>query len=260
MTHHERHNAALTATGIHHTLNARLMRALAQNNQTPGFDNRSLLPCNSLKRIAQNTSMVEPNARNGHGDRIGGAGGIPTTAQANFQHGNVHTSLGKHNHCRGRKQIERGDKVSAFPGSHTTFIHATPGFNRSRNAASKSVIAHHTPINLHAFGITHQVRRRIQSRLQTFTAQDRSRETRCRGLTVGSSNLDAIKVFIGATKLIEHVNHRLKHPRTSARNLPRIGRHNNSLIKRNQIKLKRHRIQPRKLCHSQSPLNIKRGP
>ena len=44
MAHHERHSAALSATGIHHTLNARLMRALAQHNQAPGFDDRGLLP------------------------------------------------------------------------------------------------------------------------------------------------------------------------------------------------------------------------
>ena len=52
MVHRQRHYAALATTGIHHALNTRLMRALTQNNQAPGFDNRSLLPRNGLERVA----------------------------------------------------------------------------------------------------------------------------------------------------------------------------------------------------------------
>ena len=71
VAHHQRHDAALAATGIHHALNARLVRALAQHNQAPGLDDRGLLPRNGLERIAQNTCVIEPNARNGNGNGIG---------------------------------------------------------------------------------------------------------------------------------------------------------------------------------------------
>ena len=52
VAHHERNDAALATTRIHHALNARLVRALAQYNQAPELNDRSLLPRNGLERVA----------------------------------------------------------------------------------------------------------------------------------------------------------------------------------------------------------------
>ena len=126
MVHHQRHNAALATTGIHHTLNARLVRTLTQHNQTSGFDDRGLLPRNGLERITQNTCMVESNARNGDGQGIGRTRSIPTPAHANFEHGNIHRGLGKHYQCGSRQQVKRRDGIGALPRRHTARIHAMP--------------------------------------------------------------------------------------------------------------------------------------
>ena len=156
------HNTALTATGIHHALNARLVRTLAQNNQAPGFDNCSLLPRNGLERIAQNACVIEPNARNGNGDGIGRTRGVPTTAHANLEHGNIHRGLGKHDKCSGRQQVKRRDGIGALPRRHTTSIHTMARLDGGRNATGKHLVAHDASIDLHALGIAHQLRRRIQ--------------------------------------------------------------------------------------------------
>ena len=162
MVHHQRHNAALATTRIHHALNTHLMRALAQNNQAPRLNNRSLLPRNSLERIAQNSCVVEPDAGNGNGDGIGRARSIPASAHANLEHGNIHRSLGKHDKRGSRQQVKRRDGIGALPRRHTTGIHSMSRLNSGRNATGKRLIAHNAPVNLHALGITHQLRRRIQ--------------------------------------------------------------------------------------------------
>ena len=162
VAHHERHHTTLPAAGIHHALNARLMRALAQHNQAPGLDDRSLLPRNGLERVAQDVRVVEPDAGDGNGDGIGRTRGVPTAAHANLEHNNIHCSLGKHHQCGSRQQVERRNGVRALPRRHTTSIHAMPRLNSSRNAAGKRLIAHDTPIDLHALGIAHKLRRRIQ--------------------------------------------------------------------------------------------------
>lgn len=90
MVHYERHNAALATTCIHHALNTCLMRTLAQNNQAPRLNNRSLLHRNGLERISQNACMVEPDARNGNGDGIGRTRGVPASAHADLEHSNIH--------------------------------------------------------------------------------------------------------------------------------------------------------------------------
>ena len=90
MVHHERHNATLAATGVHHALNAQLMRAFAQHNQTSRLDDSSLLPRNGLERVAQDARVVEADARNGNGDGIGRTRSVPTAAHADLEHSNVH--------------------------------------------------------------------------------------------------------------------------------------------------------------------------
>ncbi len=102
VTHHQRHHTALTATGIHHALNARLVRALAQHNQAPGLDDRGLLPRNCLERVAQNARVIEADTRNGNGDGIGRTRRMPTAAHANLKHSNIYRSLGKHHKCGSR--------------------------------------------------------------------------------------------------------------------------------------------------------------
>ena len=165
VTHHERHDAALTATGIHHALNARLVRALAQHDQAPGLDDRSLLPRNCLERVAQNACMVETDTCNGNGDGIGRTRSVPTAAHTDLEHGNIHHGLGKHHQCGSRQQVKRRDGIGALPRRHTTSIHAMPRLDGGRNATGKGFIAHDTPIDLHALGIAHKLRRRIQRSL-----------------------------------------------------------------------------------------------
>ena len=104
------------------------------------------------------------------------------------------------------------------------------------------------------------MRRRKECRLKALTTKNGSRESRRRGLSIGTRYLDAIIELVRTTKLIEHLDDGLEQRRGITRDLARIGRKCNSLTKRKLRNLKRHRIQPRTLCHSQSPLNIKRGP
>ena len=198
------------------------MRALAQNNQAPGFDNRSLLPRNGLERIAQNTCVVEPNARNGNGHGIGRARSIPASAHANLEHGNIHRGLGKHDKCGGRQQVKRRDGIGALPRRHTVCIHATPRFDSRRNATGKGIVAHNSPVNLHALGIAHQLRRRIQCGLEPLTTKNGSRKTRSRSLAIGTGNLNAIKILIRTPQLIEHIDNRLEQRTSIPRNPPRI--------------------------------------
>ena len=162
MVHYERHNAALATTCIHHALNTCLMRTLAQNNQAPRLNNRSLLHRNGLERISQNACMVEPDARNGNGDGIGRTRGVPASAHADLEHSNIHRGLGKHDKCGSRQQIKRRDGIGTLPRRHTTGIHAMSRLNSGGNATGKGLIAHDAPIDLHALGIAHQLRRRIQ--------------------------------------------------------------------------------------------------
>ena len=252
MVHHQRHNAARAATGIHHALNARLVRTLTQHNQTSGFDDRGLLPRNGLKRVAQNACMVESNARNGDGQGIGRTRSIPTPAHADLKHGNIHRGLGKHYKCGSRQQVKRRDGIGTLPRRQAMSIHTTPRLNGSRNATGKRLVTHNAPINLHALGITHQLRRRIQRRLEPLATQDSSRETRRRSLTIRTGNLNAIEILIGTPQLIEHIDNRLEQRPSIPRNPPRISSKSHSLTKRKQIKLKRNGIQARTLRHFQN--------
>ena len=138
------------------------MRTLAQNNQAPRLNNRSLLPRNGLERISQNACMVEPDACDGNGHGVGRTRSIPASAHANLKHGHVHASLGKHHKCGSRQQVKRCDGIGALPRRNTTGIHATPRLDGGRNATGKRLIAHNAPVNLHALGIAHKLRRRIQ--------------------------------------------------------------------------------------------------
>ena len=260
MAHHERHNAALATTGIHHALNARLMRTLAQNNQTPRLNNRSLLPRNSLKRVAKDLHMVESNARNGDGDGIGRTRSIPSSAHANLKHGNVHASLGKHSQTGHGQKIEGRNRTELLARRLTTCVETTTCLIRRRDTMGKDFVRDDLSINLHTLGIAHQMRRRKECCLKALTTKNGSRESRRRCLSIGTGYLDAIIELVRTTKLIEHLDDSLEQRRGITRNLARIGRKCNSLIKRKLRNLKRHRIQPRTLCHSQSPLNIKRGP
>ena len=106
--------------------------------------------------------MIEPNARNGNGNGIGRTRGVPTPAHANLKHGNIHRGLGKHYKCGSRQQVKRCDGIGTLPRRHTTGIHAMSRLNSSRNATGKGLIAHNAPVNLHALGIAHKLRRRIQ--------------------------------------------------------------------------------------------------
>ena len=252
MVHHERHHTALATTGIHHALNALLVRALAQYNQASGLNDRSLLPRNGLERIAQNTRVIEPNARNGNGDGIGRTRGVPAPAHANLEHGNIHRSLGKHYKCGSRQQVKRCDGIGTLPRRHTVRIHPTPRLNGGRNATGKGLIAHDAPVDLHALGIANKLRRRIQRGLEPLAAKDSSRKTRGRSLAIGTGNLNAIEILVRTPKLIEHIDDRLKQRTSIPRNPPRISSQPNSLIKRKQIKLKRNGIQARTLRHFQN--------
>ena len=252
MVHHERHNTTLATTRIHHALNARLVRALAQNNQAPGLNNRSLLPRNGLERIAQNARMVKADTRNGNGDGTGRTRGIPTPAHANLKHGNIHRSLGKHHQCGSRQQVKRRNGIRALPCRQAMSIHATPRLDGGGNATSKSLVTHNAPINLHALGVAHKLRRRIQRGLKPLATKNSSRKTRRRSLAIGTSNLNAIKILIRTPQLIEHIDNRLQQRPSIPRNPPRISSQPNSLTKRKQIKLKRNGIQARTLRHIQS--------
>ena len=162
MVHHQRHYAALATTCIHHALNARLVRTLAQNNQASRLNNRSLLPRNGLERIAQNACVIEPNARNGNGDGIGRTRGVPASAHADLEHSNINRSLGKHDKCGSRQQVKRRDGIGTLPRRNTTRIHTTTCLDGGRNATGKGLVAHNAPVNLHALGIANKLRRRIQ--------------------------------------------------------------------------------------------------
>ena len=118
-----------------------------------------------------------------------------------------------------------------------------------RNATGKGLVAHNAPVNLHALGIAHKLRRRIQRGLEPLTTKNGSRKTRCRSLAIGTGNLNAIEILVRTTKLIEHIDNRLKQRTSIPRNPPRISRQPNSLIKRKQIKLKRNGIQAGTLRH-----------
>ena len=249
MVHHQRHNAALATTRIHHALNTRLMRALAQNNQAPRLNNRSLLPRNGLERIAQNSSVVEPDADDGNGDGIGRARSIPASAHANLKHGNIHASLGKHHKCSSRQKVKRRDGIGALPRRHTTGIHSMPRLNSGRNATGECLIAHDASIDFHALGIAYQLWRRIQRGLEPLTTKNGSRKTRSRSLAIGTGNLNAIEILVRTPQLIEHIDNRLEQRASISRNPPRISSKPNSLIKRKQIKLKRNGIQAGTLRH-----------
>ena len=106
--------------------------------------------------------MVEPDAGDGNGDGIGRTRGVPTAAHADLEHSNVHCSLGKHHQRGSRQQVKRRNGVRALPYRHTTSVHAMPRLDGGRNATGKRLIAHDAPIDLHALGIAHQLRRRIQ--------------------------------------------------------------------------------------------------
>ena len=258
MVHHQRHNAALATTCIHHALNARLVCALTQHNQASGLNDRSLLPCNGLERVAQNTCVIEPNARNGNGDGIGRTRSIPASAHANLKHGNIHRGLGKHHKRSGRQQVKRRDGIGTLPRRNTVRIHATPRLDSCRNATGKRLVAHNAPIDLHALGIAHQLRRRIQRGLEPLAAKDSSRKTRGRSLAIGTGNLNAIEILIRTAQLIEHINNRLKQWPSIPRNPPRISSKPHSFIKRKQLKRERHRIRPRTLSHNpKSPITEK---
>ena len=234
------------------------MRALAQHNQTSGLDNRRLLTRNGLKRVAQDARVIEPNARNGNGDGIGRTRGIPTPAHANLKHGHVHASLGKHHQCSSRQQVKRRDGIGTLPRRHTARIHATSRLDSCRNATGKRLVAHNAPVNLHALGIAHQLRRRIQRGLEPLAAKDSSRKTRSRSLAIGTGNLNAIEILVRTPQLIEHIDNRLKQRTNIPRNPPRISSKPHSLIKRKQLKRERNDIRPRTLSHNpKSPITEK---
>ena len=235
------------------------MRALAQNNQASRLNDRSLLPRNGLERIAQNTCVIESDARDGNGDGIGRACGIPTPAHANLEHGNIHRSLGKHHKRCGRQQVKRCDGIGALPRCHTTGIHSMPRLNSGRNATGKRLIAHNAPVNLHALGIAHQLRRRIQRGLEPLAAKNSSRKTRSRSLAISTGNLNAIEVLVRTPQLVEHIDNRLEQRTSIPRNPPRISSQSNSLIKRKQLKRERNDIRHRTLSHNpKSPQHKKR--
>ena len=202
--------------------------------------------------------MIEPNARNGNGNGIGRTRGVPTSAHANLEHGNIHRGLGKHYKCGSRQQVKRRDGIGTLPRRHTARIHAMSRLNSGRNATGKGLVAHDASIDLHALGITHQLRRRIQRGFEPLAAKDSSRKTRSRSLAIGAGNLNAIKVLVRTSQLIEHIDNRLKQRPSIPRNPTRISSQPNSLIKRKQLKLKRNGIQARTLSHNpKSPITEK---
>ena len=232
VAHHQRHHATLATTGVHNALNARLMRALAQHNQASGLNDGGLLPRNGLERIAQNARVIESDARDGNGNGIGRARGVPATAHADLEHGNIHASLGKHHKRGGRQQVKRRDGIGTLPRHHAARIHSMPRLNSSRNATGKRLIAHDVPIDLHALGIANKLRRRIKRSLEPLAAKDSSRKTRGRSLAIGTGNLNAIKVLVRPPQLIEHIDNRLEQRTSIPRNPPRIGSKSHSLTKR----------------------------
>lgn len=76
------------------------------------------------------------------------------------------------------------------------------------------------------------MRRRKECRLKALTTKNGSRESRRRGLSIGTRYLEAIVELVRTTKLIEHLNDGLEQRRGITRNLARIGRKCNSLINR----------------------------
>ena len=175
--------------------------------------------------------MIEPDARNGNGNGICRTRGVPTSAHTNLEHGNIHRGLGKHDKCGSRQQVKRRDGIGTLPRRNTTRIHTTTCLDGGRNATGKGLVAHNAPVNLHALGVTHKLRRRIQRRLKPLTTQDGSRKTRGRSLAIGTGNLDAIEILIRTPQLIEHIDNRLKQRPSIPRNPPRISSKPNSLIK-----------------------------
>ena len=134
-----------------------------------------------------------------------------------------------------------------------------PRLNSGRNATSKRLVTHNAPINLHALGIAHKLRRRIQRSLKPLATKNGSRKTRRRSLAIGTSDLNAIKILVGTPQLIEHINDRLQQRPSIPRNPPRITSKPHSLTKRKQIKRERHQIRPRTLRHNpKSPQHKKR--
>ena len=97
-----------------------------------------------------------------------------------------------------------------------------PRLNSGRNAMGKRLVAHDAPIDLHALGIAHQLRRRIQRGLEPLTTKNGSRKTRSRSLAIGTGNLNAIKILIRTPQLIEHIDNRLEQRTSIPRNPPRI--------------------------------------
>ena len=162
--------------------------------------------------------------------------------------------LGKNEHFFSRLK----NSVNILLPLILTSIHAMPRLDGGRNATGKRLIAHNAPIDLHALGIAHQLRRRIQRGLEPLAPKDGSRKTRGRSLAIGTGNLNAIEIFVGTSQLIEHIDNRLKQRPSIPRDPPRISSQPNSLIKRKQIKRERHRIRPRTLSHNpKSPITEK---
>ena len=127
-----------------------------------------------------------------------------------------------------------------------------PRLDGGRNATGKRLIAHNAPIDLHALGIAHQLRRRIQRGLKPLAAKNGGRKTRGRSLAIGTGNLNAIEILVRTPQLLEHIDNRLEQRPSIPRNPPRISSKSQSLTKRKQIKLKRNGIQARTLRHFQN--------
>ena len=133
-----------------------------------------------------------------------------------------------------------------------------PRLNSGGNATGKGLVTHNAPVNLHALGIAHQLRRRIQRGLEPLTTKNGSRKTRSRSLAIGTGNLNAIEILVRTPQLIEHIDNRLKQRPGIPRNPPRVSRQPNSLIKRKQLKRERNDIRPRTLSHNpKSPITEK---
>ena len=116
------------------------MRTLAQNNQAPRLNNRSLLPCNGLEGIAKDLRMVESNARNGDGHGIGRTRSIPSSAHANLKHGHVHASLGKHGQTGHGQKIEGRNRTELLTRRLTTRIETTTRLIRRRDTMGKDLV------------------------------------------------------------------------------------------------------------------------
>ena len=89
------------------------------------------------------------------------------------------------------------------------------------------------------------------SSLNNF-GQNRSTQRYYDGADPGTGDLNAIKILIRTSQLIEHIDNRLKQRPSIPRNPPRISSKPNSLTKRKQLKRERNAIQARTLRHNQS--------